>query len=85
MIGGKTVHYYGSGNGAQLIGDGGIDFPHKWRIAKYSDFWTMRDEKDQAMAVNASGASDKNGTKVTLWKYTGKAPEHAKIQFVSAK
>lgn len=58
---------------------------HVWRINKYSNFCTIRDYGNQKLMVNASGASSKNGTKVTVWKYTGSAPEHAKIKFIQSK
>ncbi|MEG1577434.1 MAG: WG repeat-containing protein [Oscillospiraceae bacterium] len=79
-----TVYLDGWSKGAQLISGGKIDKPHKWRIAKYSDFWTMRDEKNQSMIVNAAGESSKDGTKIIIWPQKGKAPNHAKLQFVPA-
>ncbi|MEF9971527.1 MAG: hypothetical protein RR731_04380, partial [Oscillospiraceae bacterium] len=80
----STVYLDGWAKGAQLISGGDIEKPHKWRIAKYSDFWTMRDEKDQSMIVNASGSSSKDGTHVIIWPHKGKAPDNAKLQFVPA-
>ncbi|MEG2010320.1 MAG: hypothetical protein RR032_07955, partial [Oscillospiraceae bacterium] len=80
----STVYLDGWAKGAQLISGGDIEKPHKWRIAKYSDFWTMRDEKDQSMIVNASGSSSKDGTHVIIWQHKGKAPDNAKLQFVPA-
>ncbi len=81
-----AVRTYGADKGAQLAtggwesaGSGG-----EWRIAKYSDFWTMRKEFNQTMLVNASGVSSKDGTKVVTWPYKGSAPDHAKLQFIPA-
>lgn len=58
--------------------------PHRWRINQYSSFCTIRDYGKQQLLVNASGAKSNNGTKVTVWSYTGSAPEHGKIQFIKA-
>lgn len=60
-------------------------YPHAWRINKYSKFATIRDYGKQQMLVNASGASSSNGTKITIWPYTGSAPEHAKLTFTPVK
>ncbi len=60
-------------------------YPHHWRINKYSNFATIRDYGKQQMLVNASGASNKNGTKITIWPYTGSAPEHGKLTFTPVK
>ena len=57
---------------------------HAWRINKYSAFCTIRDYGNQKLLVNASGQHSRNGTKVTVWTYTGSAPEHAKIKFIKA-
>lgn len=57
---------------------------HAWRINKYSNFCTIRDYGNQKLLVNASGAKSDNGTKVTVWKYTGSAPEHGKVKFIKA-
>lgn len=84
-----TIHYGGvnigqpsSKNGDQLRTAAGT---HVWRINVYSEFITIRDYGNQQLTVNASGASSDNGTKVTVWKYTGSAPEHAKIKAIPAK
>lgn len=64
------------------FGKGGVDASTpKWKISKYTNFCTIRKYTNQALAVNASGAKSDNGTKITLWTYTGSAPEHAKIIF----
>ena len=60
------------------------DYPYYWRINKYSSFCTIRDYGKQKLLVNASGAKSDNGTKVTVWTYTGSAPEHGKVQFIKA-
>ena len=58
---------------------------HIWRINKYSKFCTIRDYGKQDMLVNASGAKNTNGTKITIWSYKGSAPEHGKITFTPVK
>jgi hypothetical protein len=58
--------------------------PHRWRINQYSSFCTIRDYGKQQLLVNASGAKSDNGTKVTVWSYTGSAPDHGKIKLIKA-
>ncbi|MEG2421977.1 MAG: hypothetical protein RSB55_10500, partial [Oscillospiraceae bacterium] len=79
-----TIHLGEWSKGSQLLSGRVVDIPHKWRIAKYSDFWTMRDETNQSLIVNAAGNSSKDGTKVIIWPHKGKAPENAKLQFIPA-
>ncbi|MDD4495809.1 MAG: SUMF1/EgtB/PvdO family nonheme iron enzyme [Eubacteriales bacterium] len=57
---------------------------HRWRINQYSSFCTIRDYGKQQLLVNASGKKSDNGTKVTVWTYTGSAPENGKIKFIKA-
>ena len=68
-------------DGGQLLTD---NIQYLWRINKYTKFCTIRDYNNQKLMVNASGAKYDNGTKVTIWSYTGSAPEHAKITFIKA-
>lgn len=58
---------------------------HAWRINKYSNFATIRDYGKQKLLVNASGAKSNNGTKITIWNYTGTAPDHARLTFTPVK
>lgn len=70
-----------SKEGAQLML---LGVPTLWRINKYTSFCTIRDYGNQKLLVNASGQQSKNGTKVIVWKHTGKAPDNAKIVFTKA-
>lgn len=77
---GAYIYQSSSANGDQLQGGSGV--PHMWRINKYSSFYTVRDYGSQKLLVNASGQKKANGTKVTVWTYTGSAPDHGKIKFI---
>lgn len=79
MYDGTYVGQPSSREGAQLQSMNGI--PHQWRINQYSSFCTIRDYGNQKLIVNASGQKSDNGTKVIVWKSTGKAPDNAKIVF----
>lgn len=68
-----------SKDGAQLTSS---NVKHVWRINQYSSFITIRDYGKQKLLVNASGKKQANGTKVTVWTYTGSAPEHGKIKLI---
>lgn len=78
MYDGTYIMQPSSKDGAQLQSMG---IPHQWRINKYSSFCTIRDYGNQKLIVNASGQKSDNGTKVIVWKSTGKAPDNAKIVF----
>ncbi len=84
-----TIHYDGRAIGQPSSKDGtqlqSAALTHTWRINKYTSFCTIRDYGNQKLLVNASGAKSANGTKVTVWSYTGSAPEHGKIVFTPAK
>ncbi len=82
MYDGTYIIQPSSKNGDQLQSINNI--PHQWRINKYTSFCTIRDYGNQKLLVNASGAKYDNGTKVTVWSYTGSAPEHGKITFLKA-
>lgn len=71
-----------SKDGTQLV-TSPIAIP--WRINKYEGFCTMRDYGNQKLLVNASGKKSSNGTKITVWSYTGSAPEHGKLVFTPVK
>lgn len=71
-----------SSNGDQLMS---TLVPHRWRINLYSSFSTIRDYGNQKLLVNASGKKKENGTKITVWSYTGSAPEHAKIKLIKVE
>lgn len=78
QYGGKYIGlspFTGSEDQLQSVGS----YVYPWRINKYSSFITIRDYANQALAVNASGASKANATKITVWSYKGSAPEHTKI------
>lgn len=67
------------------FGKGGVDpTSPKWKISKYTNFYTVRSYANQALAANASGAKNTDGTNITVWTYTGSAPDHAKINFIKA-
>jgi len=83
MYDGRYVMQPSSKNGDQLQAMNG-NIKHLWRINKYTQFCTIRDYGNQKLLVNASGAKYDNGTKVTVWSYTGSAPEHGKITFIKA-
>ena len=76
---GTYIGQSSSSNGDQLIS---TLVPHRWRINQYSSFSTIRDYGNQKLLVNASGKKKENGTKITIWSYTGSAPEHAKIKLI---
>jgi len=78
---GRSIGQPSSKNGDQLRS---AAITHAWRINKYSKFCTIRDYGNQKLLVNASGAKSDNGTKVTVWSYTGSAPEHGKVIFIKA-
>lgn len=78
---GQYIRPYTNKDGGQLLTD---NIQYLWRINKYTKFCTIRDYNNQKLMVNASGAKYDNGTKVTIWSYTGSAPEHAKITFIKA-
>jgi hypothetical protein len=84
MFDGGYVYQPSSKNGDQLMVSTSSGAPHQWRIAQYSNFCTIRDAGKQKLLVNASGASSKNGTPVTVWEYSGSAPDHAKLSFIKA-
>lgn len=81
MYDGQYIMPQTNKDGAQLMGS---NVKYLWRINKYTKFNTIRDYGNQKLMVNASGAKYDNGTKVTIWSYTGSAPEHAKITFIKA-
>ncbi len=84
MFDGGYVYQPSSKNGDQLMVSTSSGAPHQWRIAQYSNFCTIRDAGKQKLLVNASGQSSKNGTPVTVWEYSGSAPDHAKLSFIKA-
>lgn len=79
---GEYIMQPSSEKGAQLATS---HVPHPWRINKYSSFCTIRDYGNQKMLVNASGKKNSNGTKITIWTYTGSAPDNAKLVFTPVK
>nr|WP_294493443.1 WG repeat-containing protein [uncultured Anaerosporobacter sp.] len=83
-----TIAYDGTYIGQPSSSDGdqlmSTLVPHRWRINQYSTFSTIRDYGSQKLLVNASGKKKENGTKITVWSYTGSAPEHAKIKLIKA-
>jgi len=81
MYDGQYIMPQTNKDGAQLMGS---NAKYLWRINKYTKFCTIRDYGNQKLLVNASGAKYDNGTKVTIWSYTGSAPEHGKIKFIKA-
>ncbi|HHV98304.1 MAG TPA: hypothetical protein GXX36_01820 [Clostridiaceae bacterium] len=81
MYDGQYIMPQTNKDGAQLMGS---NAKYLWRINKYTKFCTIRDYGNQKLLVNASGAKYDNGTKVTIWSYTGSAPEHGKITFIKA-
>lgn len=58
-----------------------------WRINKYSKskFCTIRDYVNQKLLANASGGKSDSGTKITVWRISGSAPDNARIMFIPAK
>ena len=85
MYDGGYVYQASSQNGDQLEVSSSSGAPHHWRIAQYSNFYTIRDAGNQKLIVNASGNSSKNGTKVIVWGHTGSAPDNAKLTFIKAE
>jgi len=81
MYDGQYIMPQTNKDGAQLIAS---NVKYLWRINKYTNFYTIRDYGNQKLLVNASGAKYDNKTKVTIWSYTGSAPEHGKITFIKA-
>ncbi len=81
MYDGQYIRPQTNKNGGQLMAD---NVQYVWRINKYTKFCTIRDYGNQKLLVNASGAKYDNGTKVTIWSYTGSAPEHGKLTFIKA-
>ncbi len=83
--GGAAWGVYNNGDRFSF-GTGGVDSTSpKWRINQYSSFCTIRNYKNQKLTVNAGGQKSDNGTKITVWKYTGSAPDNAKITVIKAK
>lgn len=82
---GYVVRQLTTKNGALLQTLSSSNFDHLWRINKYAAFCTIRVYSNQKLAVNASGNKNDNGTKITVWGYTGAAPEHVKITFLPVK
>lgn len=78
-----SISYDGRGIGVQSISGQQLSsmYTPNWKISVYSGFCTIRDYTNQALLVNASDESSKNGTKVIVWTKKGSAPEHAKVTF----
>lgn len=78
-----SITYDGKGIGVQSISGQQLSswYAPNWKISVYSGFSTIRDYTNQALLVTASGASNKNGTKVLVWTKKGSAPDHGKVTF----
>ncbi len=63
-----------------------VSSPYLWKFYSEGakDTFSFRPASNLKMAANASGVSNKNGTKVTLWTYTNtNAPSHAEFKLIA--
>lgn len=69
-------------NGVQLKA---VSNPYLWKVVSENnnDIFSLRPTENTEMVVNASGESNKDGTKIILWAHADmNAPNHAEIRFI---